>query len=490
MADATVERGRARSDIAADRTRATSSGTVEDTRRAPEGSVQRAPIAPSRAGEATPAAQDIAVPGARGTAFGPAWYASLRGNARRAFHAAFFGFALDAFDYILLTLSLTAIAATFSLTPAKAGTLVTTTLVVSALGGIGAGVLADRIGRVRTLMLTVGVYSVFTVLCAFAQSYDQLLVLRAFQGLGFGGEWAIGAALVAEVARAEHRGRILGVIQSSWSVGWAAAVVAYTIVFAAFDEGTAWRVLFLLGALPAVLVVYLRARVKDSEVFLETRRAARERRREGGAGAVHEFPLKQIFRRDLLGTTLAASVLAIGVQGGYYAMFTWIPAFLKTERGFSVVGTSGYLSVLIIGSFIGYVSSGYVHDVLGRRKTFALFCVGSALALFAYTMVPAGEDAWLLVIGGPLGFFSSGAYSGFGSYLAELFPSRARAAGQGFTYNIGRAVGAFFPATIGVLAGFIGLTGAILFGCVGYAIAMLSLLALPETMGKTLTAVD
>ena len=424
------------------------------------------------------------------------WWADLGAKGRKAFAAAFAGYTLDAFDLIILTLSLSAIAATFSVSTAAAGVLSTVTLSASALGGVLAGVMSDRIGRARTLMVTVAIYSLFTFLSGLASSYDMLLVFRVFQGIGFGGEWAVGAVLVAELVRPEARGRALGVIQSAWAVGWAIAVVAYTIVFSLAPEQEAWRWLMALGALPALLILYIRRYVEDPEVFRETRERERRSEREPRSDRFSvdqraaELPLKQIFRRDLVGTTIAASLLATGIQGGYYAMFTWIPTYLKTERDLSVVGTSGYLAVVIAGAFLGYLSAGYVHDRLGRKRTFALFagCAGAALVL--YFLVPEGSNTALLVVGFPLGFFASGCFSGFGAYLSELFPTRARGTGGGFCYNVGRGLGALFPGIIGFLAAAIGLGGAVAFGVFGYVIAIAALTFLPETHGKELVPVE
>ena len=422
--------------------------------------------------------------------FGPHWLRDLKGNERRAFNASFMGFGLDAFDLIILTLSLSAIAATFGVGTGATGTLVTVTLGVSALGGIAAGVLADRIGRVKTLMITVGWFSVFTALSGFAQSYEQLLFLKAMQGLGFGGEWATGAALIAEAARPEHRGRLLGLVQASWAVGWALAVIAWTLVFSLAPEEQAWRYLFFIGILPALLILYVRRNVKDADVYIETRKAEEEKREDAVESGATRNPLAQIFSGDLLKVTIPATLLATGIQGGYYAMFTWVPTYLKDERGLTVVGTGSYLAVLIVSAFVGYVSAGYVHDWLGRRRAFALFAAASAVSLFLYVSVPPGGNTVLLFVAVPLGFFSAGAFSGFGSYLAELFPTRARGAGQGFAYNAGRALGALFPLGIGFLAAFFGLGGAIIFGCGAYGLALVALLFLPETKGKSFTAVN
>jgi MFS family permease len=326
----------------------------------------------------------------------------------------------------------------------------------------------------------VAVYSVFTFLSGLATSYPMLMVFRVFQGIGFGGEWGVGAVLVAELVRPESRGRALGVIQSSWAVGWAIAVLAYLLVFELFDETVAWRVLMCLGLLPAVLIVYIRRRVRDPEVYRE----ARER------GHGEKVPFATIFRGGLAKTTIAASVLATGIQGGYYAMFTWIPTYLKTERDLTVVGTSGYLFIVIAGSFLGYLTAGFVHDRLGRKRTFALFSAAAGASLVAYFAIPSGSNTALLVVGFPLGFFASGCFSGFGSYLAELFPTRARATGQGFCYNVGRGIGALFPGIIGFLAAAVGLGGAVAFGVFGYVLAICALAALPETHGRQMHALE
>jgi MFS family permease len=407
------------------------------------------------------------------------WFAALGERGRRAFRAAFAGYMLDAFDLIVLTLSLTAIGATFGVGTGATGALSTVTLSASAIGGVLGGVLADRIGRAKTLMLSVAVYSLFTFLSGIASSYEMLMAFRVFQGIGFGAEWGVGAVLVAELVRPESRGKALGVIQSAWAAGWFLAVIAYLITFELFDETTAWRWLMCLGALPAVLILYIRRNVEDPEIFQETRKRVDD-----------QLPLKQILSGDLLKITVAASLLATGIQGGYYAMFTWIPTYLKTERDLTVVGTSGYLFVVIAGAFAGYLTAGLVHDRLGRRKTFALFASLAGTALVLYFLVPEGSNTTLLIVGFPLGFFASGCFSGFGSYLSELFPTRARATGGGFCYNVGRGIGALFPGIIGFLAASIGLGGAVAFGVFGYVLAIGALALLPETHGREFAPVE
>ncbi|MER5464225.1 MFS transporter [Streptomyces sp. NPDC002668] len=404
-----------------------------------------------------------------------AWLRALGPRGRRAFGGAFGGYSLDSYDYFTLPLSMVAISAYFGLDNGQTGLLTTVTLVVSAVGGALAGILADRIGRVKALMITVITYAVFTVLCGFAPNYETLLVFRALQGLGFGGEWAVGAILVAEYASAKHRGRTLGAVQSAWAAGWALAVIVYTLVFQFLDADTAWRVMFWTGALPALLVIYVRRNVSDAPAAAERRHASTER-----------GTFSTIFKKDLLRTTFFATLLSTGVQGGYYTLATWVPTYLKTERGLTVVGTGGYLTFLISGSFIGYLTGGYLTDRIGRKKNITLFAVLSAIGILAYTNIPPGANGLLLVLGFPLGFCMSAIFSGFGSFLSELYPTAVRGTGQGFTYNSGRAVGAFLPTLVGFLSDSWGVGGALVLGAFGYALAVVALLGLPETRGKEL----
>lgn len=420
--------------------------------------------------EARPATAELPE---NGGAFG--WLRDLGPRGRRAFAGAFGGYALDSYDYFTLPLSMVALAAYFGLDSGQTGLLTTVTLIVSAIGGAVAGVIADRIGRVKALMITVITYAVFTVACGFAPNYETLLVFRALQGLGFGGEWAVGAILVAEYATAKNRGRTLGAIQSAWAVGWALAVIVYTLVFQFLDEDIAWRVMFWTGALPALLVVYVRRNVHDAP------EAAAERQKSADKGS-----FTAIFKPGLLRITLFAVLLSTGVQGGYYTLATWVPTYLKTERGLTVVGTGGYLTFLISGAFIGYLAGGYLTDVLGRKRNITLFAFLSAASILAYTNIPDGANGLLLVLGFPLGFCMSAIFSGFGSFLSELYPAAVRGTGQGFTYNTGRAVGAVFPTMVGFLADSWGVGGALVFGAIGYGIAVLALLGLPETRGKEL----
>ena len=344
-------------------------------------------------------------PSPRGESAG--WYGELTSGEKRTFWACFSGWALDAFDVQIFSFAIPAIVATFSITNADAGLIGTVTLLTSAFGGWLAGILADRFGRVRTLQITILWFAVFTFLCGFAQTYHQLLVSRALMGLGFGGEWASGAVLMGEIIRAQHRGKAVGTVQSGWPIGWGAAAILSTVLFSLLPADTAWRMLFWIGLLPAVLVLFIRRFIDDPPVF----KAAGEKR--SGADLARK-PL-EIFSPQMIRTTILACLLTTGAQGGYYALFTWLPTYLKVERKLSVIGSGAYIGVVIVGSFVGLLVGAYLADRIGRRANFVLYAVCSLVTVFVYTQLPI-NDTLMLVLGFPLGFFANGIFSGMGAF--------------------------------------------------------------------------
>jgi MFS family permease len=409
-----------------------------------------------------------------------AFYKDMTAPERRTFWACFAGWSLDAMDVMIYPLVIGTIITLWHVDRGLAGSVVTATLLFSAIGGWLAGYLSDRIGRVRTLQLTILWFSVFALLCAFAQNVTQIMIFRALLGLGFGGEWAAGAVLVGETIRAQYHGRAVGSVQSGWAVGWGAAVLLQALCFSLLPAEIAWRWMFALGALPAVLIFFLRRYVEEPTVSAKTR--AREAAK-GDRPAIWE-----IFKKDVLKVTLLASLLGTGAQGGYYAVTTWLPTFLRTDRGLTVVGSTGYLAIVIGGSFIGYLVGAWLADRIGRRNLFISFSIGASILVLAYTQLPiSNEMMWLL--GFPLGFFASGYFSGVGAFLTELFPTRLRGSGRGFAYNFGRGLGALFPTLVGFVSASTPLAEAIaIFAVIAYGLLLLAALLLPETRGRVLEA--
>jgi MFS family permease len=409
-----------------------------------------------------------------------AFYRDMNLPERRTFWACASGWALDGMDFMIYPLVIGTIIALWKVDPGTAGLAGTVSLLASAIGGWLGGYLADRIGRVKTLQFTILWFSFFSLLCAFVQNFDQLLIARALLGLGFGGEWAAGAVLMGEAIRPQYRGRAVGSVQSGWAVGWGLAVLSQAILFSYLPPETAWRWMFAIGALPALLVFFLRRYVEEPVIAAETRA---KQVASGDRPALWE-----IFSGPILKTTILASLMATGCQGGYYAITFWVPRFLTTERKLSIVSSTGYLAALIIGSFIGYLVGAWLADRIGRRNLFLTFSIGAIAVILLYTQLPlTNEVLWLL--GFPLGFFASGYFSGVGAFLTELYPTRLRGSGQGFCYNFGRGIGALFPFLVGWLSTSTSLGNAIaIFAVLAYGGFFIAAFALPETRGRILHA--
>jgi MFS family permease len=409
-----------------------------------------------------------------------AWVADLGSQERSAFTACVGGWALDAMDVQMYSFVIPALMTTWGITRGQAGVLGTAALLASALGGWIAGWIADRFGRVRTLQIAILWFATFTFLSGLAQNYEQLFAARALLGLGFGGEWAAGAVLLGESMRPEHRGKALGVMQAGWAVGWGIATILYAVFFALLPTATAWRALFLVGIAPALLVFFVRRYVEEPPIYLESRAKLAA---DGDRPSFFE-----IFKPPLLRITLVGGLMGTGAQGGYYAVTTWLPTFLRTERGLSILDSTGYLAVLISGAFCGYLSGGFLSDRLGRRPQFLIFAIGAGVVAVTYTSVSFGNNA-MLVLGFPLGFFASGVFSAMGAFYTEHFPTRVRGVGQGFAYNLGRATGALFPTLVGYLSATMPLGEAIgVFAGIAYATMAVAAFLLPETKGKVLAA--
>jgi MFS family permease len=405
------------------------------------------------------------------------WFTGMNVRERRTFWVCFSGWALDAMDVQMYAVVMPTLIGLWGMSQAQAGLLGTTALLFSSLGGWIAGILADRYGRAAILRLTIVWFAFFTFLSGFTTSFEQLLFTRSMQGLGFGGEWAAGAVLMSEVIDKRIRGRAVGSVQGGWSVGYGAAVLLFTLVFSVARPEMAWRYLFFLGLIPALFALWIRRYIEEPEVFREVK--AKE-------SSPRHFQFMEIFGPTLRRRTFLASLLAAGGLGGNYVTLTWLATYLKTVRGLSVLGTGGFLGLNICGSFLGYVISAHLSDWLGRRKTFVFMACAAAVTVSCYTLLPLNNTA-VLLLGFPLGFFQSGIIAGMGATFAELFPTRVRATGQGFSYNTGRAVGSFVPALVGVVAARYGL-GQAMGVCAGsaYVFVLVACALLPETRGREL----
>ncbi|HEY1795115.1 MAG TPA: MFS transporter [Stellaceae bacterium] len=410
-----------------------------------------------------------------------AWLRDLNSRERRTMLACWGGWTLDGFDGQLYSYVVPTLTAAWTMSSGKAGTIQTVALITSSFGGWVAGSLADRFGRVRVLQFAILWYSLFTFLCGFAQNFEQLFVLRALHGFGFGGEWAAGAVLMGEVIRDKYRGRGVGFVQTGAAVGPGLAALVYAGLYAILPEAIAWRSLFFIGIVPGLFVLWVRRSVPESEAF-----AARSGERPK-IGAGHLF---SAFRRPYFWLTVKVTLMVAGAMGGVYAVQFWMPTYLRTVRHLSATSTGGYVAVQMLGALIGFLFGAYLADLVGRKLTFMLSAVATVIMVVLYMYLPVGNEG-LLYLGIPLSAAILMKFSPMGPFMTELYPTELRGTGQGFCYNGGRAIGSFFPTMVGFTAEYMPLGSAIvLFAVLASGLMIVMLLLLPETLGRGLAAAE
>lgn len=424
------------------------------------------------------------------------WWRGAPPQSKRSLAAAALGWMLDAFDVMLYAMILSTLMRELGMAKGTAGLLGSLTLVASAFGGMLFGVIADRYGRLRALMGSVLVYSVFTAACGLATSVLMLAVFRVLLGLGMGGEWASGAALVTETWPAEHRGKAMGLVQSFWAVGYAFAAAVSALVLPVWG----WRAVFFIGVLPALFTFWVRRRVEEPAIWRERRArmaaaAAAPSPSTGAASRPTPHPdaapsgFRALFTPGRLRTTLVVTAMNAFSLFAWWGFNLWIPAFLSLPReqggvGLGTRGMSGLVIFMQAGMWLGYVSFGYISDALGRKKTYVTYLVAAAafVSLYAATRAPLA----LLALGPVVAFFGSGHFSGFGALTAELYPTSIRATAQGFTYNFGRIASAAAPFTVGTLAQTRGFGTAFPVVALAFLAAALTWVWIPETRGRAL----
>jgi MFS family permease len=409
------------------------------------------------------------------------WLRDLTARERRTMLACWGGWTLDGFDQQLYSYVVPTVIALWGMSTGAAGTIGTVTVVTSSFGGWFAGALADRFGRVRVLQIAILWYSVFTFLCSFAQNFEQLFILRGLHGLGFGGEWATGAVLMGEVIRDKYRGRGVGFVQTGAAVGPGLAALVYAGLFAILPEAVAWRALFAVGILPALLVLWIRRSIPESAAF--------EERRDSGArpGLSH---LLSAFRGPYFWVTIKVSLMVMGAQGGVWAVNFWMPTYLRTVRHLTATGTGLFVAVQAFGALIGFLIGAYLADAIGRKATFMISAIATIIMVIVYLYVPVG-DTGLLLLGIPLNASILMKFAPMGPFMTELYPTDIRGTGQGFCYNAGRAIGSVFMTAIGFATAVMPLGAAIaLFSTLAHMLMIVMLLLLPETRGRAIANLE
>ncbi len=438
-------------------------------------------------------------------AAGQTWYRTLDRAQWKTLVAANLGWVFDGFEAFALILTVGVALrqlldpSQYSQIPAYAGAVIATTLLGWAIGGMTAGVLADYIGRKRTMILAILTYSIMTGLSAVAWDWTSFAVMRFMVGLAIGSEWVTGTSMVAEFWPNHARGRGAGLFQCGFGIGFFLASLVWLFVGPTGPD--AWRVMCGIGVLPALLTLWIRRAVDESplwEAANAQRKLAAERKRSGAAlspgdQALLRFTLADLFVEPTIRRqTIIALLMATASAVGFWAISTWIPPYfgsLAAKSGLSAPQWASYAGMTFTaGTIVGYIGFGFLADAFGRKPITLLFFALSLL-LTPVVFLWIHDLRLLLCVVALLGCFSSGQFTWMSTWLPELYPTRMRATGAGFIFNASR-----IPAACGVL-----IAGGLIvyFGGYGNAamtiatIYILGLIAapfLPETVGKPLPA--
>ena len=356
-------------------------------------------------------------------------------TAKKALVASTVGYAMDGYDFLILAFILGAIGADLGLSPAQRGSLATWTLIGAVVGGIGFGILSDYYGRVRVLTWTILLFAVFTGLGALAQGYWDLVFYRTIAGLGLGGEFGIGMALVAEAWPAKHRARACSYVGLGWQVGVLLAALTTPLLL----PHVGWRGMFLIGLIPGLVAFGIRWYVGEPQLFVEQQKKART-----------TAPVKLLVK-DAETTKVSAGMLILcAVQNfGYYGLMIWLPSYLSSRFGYNPLQSAVWISVTILGMMFGIFVFGYFADLVGRRPALLTFQAGAAIMVVVFSQLTSPTA--LLIGGAVMGIFVNGMLGGYGALLAELYPTEARATAENVIFNLGRGIGGFGPFVVGAV---------------------------------------
>lgn len=392
-------------------------------------------------------------------------------DAKLSMWASAAGYGVEGFDLLLLVFLLAPISATFGLSTTRAATLMTGTLAGAVSGGIFFGYLSDHFGRVRVLQWTIVLFGVCTGLCALARSYWDLLFYRTLAGLGFGGEFGIGLALVAETWPPNLRARASSYV----ALGGQSGILAAALLTPVLLPRIGWRGMFLVGMAPVALSFGLRRLLPEPELFTAST-----------AAYSPATALRFLFRdARTIRTSIGMLILCSVQQIGYYGLMTWLPFYLTTTRGLSLTKSAMWTSWTVVGMSAGIALFGEIADAIGRRPAFFLFQAAAATSVILYSRLQ--EPRALLMGGALMGACVNGMLGGYGTLISELYPTRIRATAQNLFFNLGRAAGGLGPLLIGWLASRYSFSTAIASLAALYVLDILATaILIPETRGAKL----
>jgi MFS family permease len=376
------------------------------------------------------------------------------------------GFLLENMDVMFLSFSLSEIIAQMHISSAAGGWIGTFTNLGMFFGGALFGLLGDRIGRVKTFSYTIFLFAIATGLTYFAHNITALYALRFLAGIGAGGEYGVGIALIAENFQTNQIGRASSVAAVGGQIGSIVAALLAAWIIPAYG----WNTLFLFGVVPVVLTYFVRRHVKESDEFLAAHKKAEETSEKISFGRLFETPRLAL-------QTLGLMLMTIVQIAGYFGLMNWLPSIVQKKQGLSVSGSSYWMIATIIGMSLGMMVFGTIMDKIGPRWAFSIFLLGSEVVVFAIVNV---TSYWAMLLAGALtGFFSNGMFGGYGAVISQLYPTEIRSTANNLIMNTGRAIGGFSSVIIGALMDHYNLYVVMGFLSALYIISFLVMISLP-----------
>lgn len=376
------------------------------------------------------------------------------------------GFSLENMDIMFLSFSLASIIADLHISSGQAGMIGSITNIGMLVGGAIFGIIGDRYGRVKTFSYTIFIFAFATAAMYFAHDLTSIYILRFLAGIGAGGEYGVGMAMIAENFSYNHVGRITSVAAIGGQIGAIFAALLATFIIPDFG----WNALFLVGIIPVILTYFIRQHVQESDTFLKAQAQAVANKQKPS--------FKELFKTPKIAyQTIGLMIMAIVQIAGYFGLMNWLPTIVQQQQGLSVSGSSLWMIATIIGMSLGMVAFGYIMDNFGPRISFGIFLLGSAGILF--TILMAKSALALVFIGAIIGFFSNGMFGGYGAVISRLYPVEIRSTANNLIMNVGRAIGGFSSVAIGILMDHY--TLGVTMGCLSalYIISFLVMITLP-----------
>ncbi|MCP8856968.1 MFS transporter [Latilactobacillus fuchuensis] len=370
------------------------------------------------------------------------------------------GFGLENMDVMFLSFALSSIIADLHLSGTQAGLIATITNIGMLLGGVFFGVLADRVGRIKTFTYTIFIFAFATAALFWANSLPLIYLCRFLAGIGAGGEYGIGMTVLAESFPKKQLGRVSSFVGVAGQIGAILAALLAAWILPQFG----WHALFLFGLLPVVITFFIRRHLVESTTFTN-----RTTQPKGQIKALFKTP-------QLAYQTVALMVMAVVQIAGYFGLMNWLPTMMQQQLHLSVAGSSTWMLATIVGMSAGMLTFGWILDRIGPRIAFGLFLVASALGVYILTLPK--DMPTLLLVGALVGYFSNGMFAGYGAVVSRLYPTEVRATANNVIMNVGRCIGGFSSVMIGWLLDHYSMMMVMIFISTLYVISLLVMLTI------------